>query len=363
MIKLENVSKIYPDGTEAVKNLSLEIDKGELCIFLGPSGCGKTTSMKMINKIIPITSGKIYINEKDIDEFNPNELRRDIGYAIQDIGLFPHLTVKQNILTVPVLKKWPVRKQEKRVVELLELVGLDSKTFLNRYPNELSGGQQQRVGVARALGADPPVLLMDEPFGAIDPITRNRLQDEFLKIQEKLKKTIAFVTHDINEAIKMGDKIALMRKGELVQFSSPSDLLNSPENEFVRNFVGTDRFLKGLRLYKVRDVMEDPGLSFKISDDPLKVKNTMEENMASWSTLTDDNGHFVGWIIYDDLDTSKSLEDIYEEGDIVSPATPLNEALSMMFNTALGNLAVLGENDKFIGILSFDSIKNMWNND
>jgi osmoprotectant transport system ATP-binding protein len=240
---------------------------------------------------------------------------------------------------------------------------MDSKIFLDRYPNELSGGQQQRIGVARALGADPPVLLMDEPFGAIDPITRSRLQDEFIKIQAKLKKTIAFVTHDINEAIKMGDKIALMKKGELVQFSTPADLLNNPKNEFVRNFVGTDRFLKGLRLYRVRDVMTKPDLSFKISDNPKRVRKKMEENMASWSILIDNYKHFLGWIIYDDLNDAKSLADIYEQGDIVSPSTPLNEALSMMFNTALGNLAVLGDKDKLIGILSFDNIKDMWKSD
>jgi osmoprotectant transport system ATP-binding protein len=362
MIKLENVYKKFPDGTEAVKNLTFEIEKGDLCIFLGPSGCGKTTSMKMINRIIPMTSGKIFIDNKDILELNPNELRRDIGYAIQNIGLFPHLTVKQNILTVPILKKWPAAKQENRVLELLDLVGMDPKTFMNRYPSELSGGQQQRIGVARALGADPPVLLMDEPFGAIDPITRSRLQDEFLKIQDKLKKTIAFVTHDINEAIKMGDKIALMKKGELIQFSTPADLLNNPKNEFVRNFVGTDRFLKGLRLYKVRDVMEEPKLTFKISDNPARVKSRLEEEMASWGILIDEQSHFIGWIIYDDLNEEQSLDEIYEPGDIVSTGTPLNEALSMMFNSALGNLAVLGEKDKLIGILSFDSIKDMWKN-
>ena len=274
MIKLEHVTKIFPDGTEAVKDLSLEIQKGEFCIFLGPSGCGKTTSMKMINRLIPMTSGNIYIDGVDVMKLDSNELRQGIGYAIQNIGLFPHLTVEENIATVPILKKWPKAKWHDRAVELLDLVGMDPGTFLDRYPSELSGGQQQRVGVARCLGADPPILLMDEPFGAIDPITRAKLQDEFLKIQSKIKKTIAFVTHDINEAIKMGDRIALLREGELVPYSDPATLLNVPANEFVRNFVGADRILKGMRLYRAREVMQEP---------PLLVRE--EGNFPLWSRI------------------------------------------------------------------------------
>jgi osmoprotectant transport system ATP-binding protein len=216
VIKLDKVTKVYPDGTEAVKEVSFEVDKGELCVLLGTSGCGKTTTMKMINLLIPITEGRIYIDGVDNTKMDENELRRNIGYAIQEIGLFPHMTVRQNIETVPVLKGWTKAERSKRAEELLELVGMDSSEFMDKYPSELSGGQCQRVGVARALGADPPILLMDEPFGAIDPITRVRLQDEFLKIQREIKKTIIFVTHDIYEAIKMGDKIALMNEGGAV---------------------------------------------------------------------------------------------------------------------------------------------------
>jgi osmoprotectant transport system ATP-binding protein len=234
VIKLENVWKVYADGTEAVKDVSLEINEGEFCIFLGPSGCGKTTSLKMINRLIPLSRGKIYVNGVETMKVNSNELRRDIGYAIQNIGLFPHLTVEQNIATVPRLKKWPKARQRSRAEELLNLVGMDPATFIDRYPSELSGGQQQRIGVARCLGADPPILLMDEPFGAIDPITRTKLQDEFLKIQAKIKKTIAFVTHDIHEAIKMGDRIALMKSGELIQYTDPTTLLQQPKDKFVR---------------------------------------------------------------------------------------------------------------------------------
>ena len=360
MIKLEKVSKVFADGTRAVTDLTLEIQNGEFCIFLGPSGCGKTTSMKMINRLIPMTSGNISVDEVDVMKLDPNELRQGIGYAIQNIGLFPHLTVEENIATVPILKKWPKAKCHDRAAELLELVGMDPGTFLGRYPSELSGGQQQRVGVARCLGADPPILLMDEPFGAIDPITRAKLQDEFLKIQSKIKKTIAFVTHDINEAIKMGDKIALLREGELVQFSDPSTLLNEPANEFVRNFVGADRILKGMRLYRAGDVMQDPTLLVKEEDNPAKVKEHMKQHVLKWAMLVDRQKRFLGWITYEDIKGGTLLREIMVPPAVTtSPDTPLNEALSMMLNSAIGNLAVLDEQGKLLGVLTFDIIRTI----
>ena len=360
MIKLENASKVFADGTRAVTNLTLEIQNGEFCIFLGPSGCGKTTSMKMINRLIPLTSGNISVDEVDVMKLDPNELRQGIGYAIQNIGLFPHLTVEENIATVPILKKWPKAKCHDRAAELLELVGMDPGTFLGRYPSELSGGQQQRVGVARCLGADPPILLMDEPFGAIDPITRAKLQDEFLKIQSKIKKTIAFVTHDINEAIKMGDKIALLREGELVQFSDPSTLLNEPVNEFVRNFVGADRILKGMRLYRAGDVMQDPTLLVKEEDSPAKVKERMKQHVLKWAMLVDKQKRFLGWITYEDIKGGTPLREIMVPPAVTtSPDTPLNEALSMMLNSAIGNLAVLDEHGKLLGVLTFEIIRTI----
>ena len=360
MIRLERVGKTYTDGTEAVKDLTMEIKQGEFCVFLGPSGCGKTTSMKMINRLIPLTSGKIYVDGVDALELDQNELRRGIGYAIQNIGLFPHRTVAENIATVPTLLKWPKQKKRKRAEELLNLVGMDPKTFIDRYPSELSGGQQQRIGVARCLGADPPILLMDEPFGAIDPITRSKLQDEFLKIQGKIKKTIAFVTHDINEAIKMGDTIALMREGELVQYADPATLLSSPKNEFVRNFIGADRVLKGLRLLKAKDVMQEPPLTVKVGEDPMTVKARMESENLRWSMLTEDGGHFLGWITSDDLQESKSIRDVIMPPTVTAvPDTPLNEALSMMLNSAIGTLAILDEYERLIGVLSFQIIRDV----
>ncbi len=360
MIKLEHVGKTYTDGTEAVKDLTMEIKQGEFCVFLGPSGCGKTTSMKMINRLIPLTTGKIYIDGVDTMKLDQNELRRGIGYAIQNIGLFPHRTVGENIATVPTLLKWPKQEKRERAAELLDLVGMDPKMFIDKYPSELSGGQQQRVGVARCLGADPPILLMDEPFGAIDPITRNKLQDEFLKIQSKIKKTIAFVTHDINEAIKMGDKIALMRQGELVQYADPATLLSSPKNEFVRNFIGADRVLKGLRLLKAKDVMQEPPLTVKVGEDPMTVKARMESENLRWSMLTEDGARFLGWITSDDLQESKSIRDVMLPPTVTAtPDTPLNEALSMMLNSAIGTLAILDEQERLVGVLSFQIIREV----
>jgi len=360
LIKLEHVGKTYTDGTEAVKDLTMEIKQGEFCVFLGPSGCGKTTSMKMINCLIPLTTGKIYVDGVDAVKLDQNELRRGIGYAIQNIGLFPHRTVAENIATVPTLLKWPKQKKRKRAEELLDLVGMDPKTFIDRYPSELSGGQQQRIGVARCLGADPPILLMDEPFGAIDPITRSKLQDEFLKIQSKIKKTIAFVTHDINEAIKMGDTIALMRQGELVQYADPATLLSAPKNEFVRNFIGADRVLKRLRLLKAKDVMQEPPLTVKVGEDPMQVKARMESENLRWSMLTEDGGHFLGWITCDDLEAAKPIREVVIPPTITAaPDTPLNEALSMMLNSAIGTLAILDEYERLIGVLSFQIIRDV----
>ncbi|MBN1836773.1 MAG: betaine/proline/choline family ABC transporter ATP-binding protein [Spirochaetales bacterium] len=360
MIKLENIWKVFADGTEAVKDVSLEIDEGEFCVFLGPSGCGKTTSLKMINRLIPLSRGSIYVNGVDTMKVNPNDLRRDIGYAIQNIGLFPHLTVAENISTVPRLKKWPKARQRRRAEELMGLVGMDPATFLDRYPSELSGGQQQRVGVARCLGADPPVLLMDEPFGAIDPITRNKLQDEFMKIQEKIKKTIVFVTHDIHEAIKMGDRIALMRRGEIVQYADPGTLLREPKNEFVRNFVGADRTLKGLRLHRVRDVMREPPLTVKVGEAPAAVKRRMQQQQLQWSMLIDEEDRFLGWITDEDIRDDRPLREIIEPPVVTAtPETPLNEALSLMLGSAIGTLSVLDPEERLVGVVTFDMIRDV----
>lgn len=259
MIKIDKLTKIFetPNGpVTAADKVSMEVPDGEICVLLGPSGCGKTTTLKMINRIISPTSGKIFINGEDTSNLNTVDLRRNIGYVIQQIGLFPNMTIAENVAVVPKLLGWDKTRYLTRAKELLDMVALDPSTFMDRYPNELSGGQQQRVGVVRALAADPPVMLMDEPFGAIDPINREVIQDEFLKMQQTLNKTIMFVSHDIDEAVKMADRIAIFREGRLVQYDTPDDLLAHPKDSFVKSFVGDDRALKRLRLVTADEVMQ-----------------------------------------------------------------------------------------------------------
>ncbi len=255
MIKLQNITKTY-NKTPVVHNVNLEIEKGKFVVFIGPSGCGKTTTLKMINRLIEPSSGSIFIDDTDITRVNPVLLRRQIGYVIQQIGLFPNMTIAQNIEVVPKLLKWPREKRRNRTRELLQLVDMDADQYMNRYPSELSGGQQQRIGVLRALAVEPPIILMDEPFGALDPITRETLQDELKKIQKRLHKTVVFVTHDMDEALKMADIIVLMKDGNIVQAASPEELLTNPANEFVAEFIGKHRFHTGLDVETVEDVMK-----------------------------------------------------------------------------------------------------------
>ncbi|MBX9873914.1 MAG: ABC transporter ATP-binding protein [Beijerinckiaceae bacterium] len=258
-IRLEKVTKLFPGVAKpAVDALDLTIESGQVCVLIGPSGCGKTTTMRMVNRLIEPTSGRIFVGDRDVTQADPVELRRHIGYVIQQIGLFPHMTIAQNVATVPKLLSWEPARIKARVAEMLELVGLDPSQFLSRYPRHLSGGQRQRVGVARALAADPPVMLMDEPFGAVDPIVRGRLQEEFLAILKRLKKTVILVTHDIDEAIRMGDVVAILKDGRLVQYDTPDRLLAAPANDFVADFVGADRALRRLSLVRATEAVE-PG--------------------------------------------------------------------------------------------------------
>lgn len=308
MIEFKNVIKEYPNGFRAVDNLNLEIPDGEITVLIGPSGCGKTTSMRMINRLISISKGEILIDGRPNQDFAAEELRRKIGYAIQQVGLFPHMTVSQNISVVPRLLGWEDARIRSRVDELLELVGLDPDTYRDSYPRQMSGGQQQRVGVARALGADPPIMLMDEPFGAIDPITREVLQDEFLQIQERVGKTIVFVTHDIDEAIKMGDRIAILRAGQLVQFDTPDTILAHPVNNFVRDFVGTDRQLKRLGLVKIYDLMETNPPSVFLSDTVDEVLREMDRlEVRSAFVIDEESGVLKGWVDREEALKSNSL--------------------------------------------------------
>jgi osmoprotectant transport system ATP-binding protein len=298
MIEFRNVSKTYPGSdTSVVNDLSFEVPEGDICVLVGPSGCGKTTTMRMVNRLIEPTDGEILIDGEPNTAMSGTQLRRKIGYAIQQIGLFPHRTIAENIATVPGLLGWDKQRIHSRVDELLELVGLDPNEYRDRYPAELSGGQQQRVGVARAMAADPPIMLMDEPFGAVDPITRERLQDEFLSIQQNIKKTIVFVTHDIDEAIKMGDMIAILKQGGfLAQYDTPENILANPNSEFVASFVGNDRILKRLSLTRVGDMQLEPANGgtegLPRIDGRLTVRDALSEIIGAGSTkgVVEDNG-------------------------------------------------------------------------
>jgi osmoprotectant transport system ATP-binding protein len=256
MIEFEDVCKTYPNGVEAVRHLSLEISEGETLVLVGSSGCGKTTTMKMVNRLIEPTSGEIRIQGENVTTRDRVELRRTIGYAIQHVGLFPHMTIAENIAVVPKLRKWDKDRIAERVRKLLTLIGLEPDDFAERYPNQLSGGQRQRVGVARALAADPPIVLMDEPFGALDPLTREQLQDEFIELESEIQKTVLFVTHDIFEAVKMGNRVALLDQGRLQQLATPGELVESPANEFVDHFLGQHRFQLSLLTQTIASIVE-----------------------------------------------------------------------------------------------------------
>jgi len=257
MIKFQNVRKTYNGNVEAVRDISFDVEDGEFIILIGPSGCGKTSLLRMVNQLETITDGDIILNGKSVKQLNKIEMRREMGYVIQSNGLFPNMTIEENVMIVPNLLGWDRTKQRNRYNYLMDLIGLHPDEYRKRFPHELSGGQQQRIGVARALAADPPVMLMDEPFGALDPIIRTRLQEEFLQIQREVKKTILFVSHDIDEAVKMGDKIALIREGKLIQYDQPAEILLRPRHEYVSEFVGQDRVLKSMSLYTVNDLLQE----------------------------------------------------------------------------------------------------------
>jgi len=352
-VELRGVTKRYPGQHEpAIGNLSLEVPAGEICVLVGPSGCGKTTALRLVNRMTELSGGDILIDGESIRARPAAELRRGIGYVIQHVGLFPHLTVGENIATVPKLLGWDRKRIAVRVEELLDLVSL-GKEMRARYPAQLSGGQRQRVGVARALAADPPLMLMDEPFGAIDPINRERLQNQFLRLQSEIKKTILFVTHDIDEAIKMGDRVAVLQKGgKLAQYATPPELLMSPANEFVEDFVGADRALKRLSLLRVRDIELWKAPLVRVGE-PTAAARTPGDADISHPLVVDDEGRPVGWLSERDL-----------AGETV-PATPriapdpilelddvLRDALSDLLQSETQYAPVVDERGRVAGVLS-----------
>ncbi len=362
MIELRDLTKRYPgEDTPAVDRVSMEIPKGEIVVFVGPSGCGKTTTLKMINRIIEPTSGNIIIDGEDVTNIDPNHLRRRIGYVIQQIGLFPHITIEGNVGTVPRLLGWDKDRIDARIDELLDVVGLDPSVYRSRYPKELSGGQRQRVGVARALAADPPVLLMDEPFGAIDPITRNRLQNEFLRLQEELQKTIAFVTHDIDEAIKMGDRIAILKEqSHIAQFATPEEILTNPANEFVADFVGTGATLKRLKLSRVRDikVIED-ALIGRLDESRDVLQKRLNDSDWTAMLLLDADKRPKRWLRAPDFKHDRPIEELgLPARAMIEGQATLSDALEEMLVGSAGVAIVVDGRGHFEGILDVDAIIN-----
>jgi osmoprotectant transport system ATP-binding protein len=352
MIRLDGVSKRYPDGTVAVHDLSLSVDRGELVVLVGPSGCGKTTTMKMVNRLVEPTSGRIFVDGRDIMAVDAVELRRGMGYVIQNVGLFPHRTIGDNVATVPELVGWPATRRRERARELLELVGLDAGVYGPRYPHQLSGGQRQRVGVARALAVDPPVLLMDEPFSAVDPVVRGQLQDEFLRLQEEVRKTILFVTHDIEEAVRLGDRIAVFAQGgHLEQYDNPAAILGAPATSFVAEFVGADRGLKRLSVTPVTEAdLEHPPVVRL--DDPLTTA-TAAMDESRWAVVLDADGGLAGWLGRDVSDGPGLVRDKARRMEAwVDLGDSLRLAFGEMLQWNAGWIAVLDKGGRYLGVLT-----------
>jgi len=358
-IRLRGVSKRFPGAAEdAVAAMDLDVDRGSIVALIGPSGCGKTTTLRMINRLIEPTAGRIEIEGRDVSDQPAMQLRRGIGYVIQQVGLFPHRTVGANIATVPRTLGWDKARIDERVHELAEVVGIES-SMLTRYPDELSGGQQQRVGVARALAADPPVLLMDEPFGAVDPIVRGRLQEELLDLQRTVHKTIMLVTHDLDEAVKVADRIALLNVGGVVeQYASPDELLRSPANDFVEEFVGDDRSMRRLALATVDDLPFEPGPVIEVTADAAAGLAVIDEHRSDWLGLVDGEV-FLGWVPRQQLVSGRALADAERHlpAAQVEPSSTLRSALEIIM-TSRTSVAVINDAGRFRGTVTLERIRS-----
>ncbi|MEV1026685.1 betaine/proline/choline family ABC transporter ATP-binding protein [Streptomyces sp. NPDC050264] len=355
MIRFDQVTKRYADGTTAVDGLSFEVAEGELVTLVGPSGCGKTTTMMMVNRLIEPTSGRIHVDGEDIATLDPVRLRRRIGYVIQQVGLFPHRTVLDNTATVPALIGWKKAKARARAAELLDLVGLDPKTFGSRYPEQLSGGQRQRVGVARALAADPPVLLMDEPFGAVDPVVREQLQDEFLRMQAAVRKTVLLVTHDIEEAVRLGDRIAVYGQGRIEQYDTPGAVLGTPATPYVAEFVGADRGLKRLSVTEIEPHdLEQPAVA-RLDESTAQAVARMRGEGARWAVVLDEGGDLHGWVGVEEATQAGPdgrVRDLAHRMNAWVPVgAPLKQAFGVMLQHDAGWVAVL-DGSRFLGVLT-----------
>ena len=358
MIELEHVAKIFPgQASPAVGDLSLEVQEGEIAVLIGPSGCGKSTTLRMINRLIEPTSGRITVAGRNIAEQKAHELRLSIGYVIQQVGLFPHRTIARNIATVPELLGWDKARTKRRVEELMDLVGLEPE-LASRYPTELSGGQQQRAGVARALAADPPVLLMDEPFGAVDPIVRLRLQEELLDLQRRLRKTIVFVTHDIDEAIRLADRMAVLNVGGVLeQYEPPVDLLAHPADDFVFEFLGADRGLKRLALIPVSAAELQPGPTVDVGSTTANAREVMKREDVDWVAVLD-HGRPRGWIDAAQLDGHDRIDEIEATRFPVAakPTDSLRHALDALVSSPTQVVIVVDDDDQYLGLLDVGRI-------
>jgi len=357
MLKIENVSKIYKGGKRAVKNISLDIKKGEFICFIGPSGCGKTTTMKMINRLIEPSEGKILINGENIMDKDPVELRRQIGYVIQQIGLFPHMTILENITLVPKLLKWNEQKKKERALELLKLVDMGPE-YLERYPYELSGGQQQRIGVLRALASNPPLILMDEPFGALDPITRDALQEEFKNLQRTLDKTIVFVTHDMDEAIKLADRIVILKAGEIVQVGTPDEILRNPANEFVEEFIGKDRLLQTRpNVELVEQIMSRNPISITEEKSLTDAITIMREKRVDSLLVVDEQNVLKGFVDVETISEYRKKaklisEVINTEVYSVKQDTLIRDSVQKILKRGFKYVPVVDQNKHLVGIVT-----------
>ena len=358
MIRFEAVTKTYPGGTTAVDHLDLVAPSGQITVLVGPSGCGKTTSLRMVNRLIEPTSGRILIDDQDVTKVPAHDLRRGIGYVIQHAGLFPHRTIVDNVATVPLLLGDSRREARKRALELLERVGLSSE-FADRYPAQLSGGQQQRVGVARALGADPPVMLMDEPFSAVDPVVREQLQNEFLRLQSELGKTILFVTHDIDEAIKLGDLVAVLRVGgRLAQLATPVDLLARPADRFVAEFVGRDRGYRALGFTPAGPLPLDKSPAVRLGTPIAQVRDLTRDG---WVLVVDDDNQPQGWLLVQDLPAhtlagTTSLDLLNLGGTLATEDGSLREVLDAALSSPSGHGVVVDHDGRLLGTITVEQV-------
>jgi len=365
VVEFDRVTKRYggKGAPAAVQELSMRVPGGEICVLVGPSGCGKTTTLKMVNWLVEPSGGRILLDGEDISRRDPVELRRGIGYVIQQTGLFPHLTVGANVATVPRLLGWDSHRTRKRVDELIELVGLDPAAYRDRYPAQLSGGERQRIGVARAIATDPPVLLMDEPFGAVDPITRGRLQNEFLRLQGQLRTTILFVTHDIDEAIKMGDRIAVFQPGgKLAQYDTPKTVLEHPASEYVARFVGADRGLKRLSLSRVKEVPLGHPPTVRVGEDAAAAARVLAGAPAAYVLLIDAEDRPVGWLARKDLDRRPGPlgpERASSPEPLLDGDSTLHDALSAMLSSAVQEGLVVDGQGRLLGSLSVDAVSSV----